>query len=396
MVIKVVMPKLVISMSEGRITKWLKNEGDSAQKGDPLFEVEAEKVQTVAEAVDSGILHRIVAQTGDVVPVGGLVALLAFPGEEFDQSFLSQLSSPTSEMPRETSRIEKPDEVRRKLERVTPAARRLAAQYRVDVSKVKGTGPNGRIIREDILRAAQTKPSGKGTYSVVVSEEKEMSTSRKALAEKLIRSHLTAVHVTITTSVDTTRITGLKESLAADIEKKGGTRPSYTDILVKIVSSALKEYPILNSSLENDKIKVFADINIGVAVSLADSLIVPVVREADKKSLAEIASYLKEKIEKARRGELSLDEVAGATFTVSNLGMYEVEVFTPVIDPPQCALLGVGKIIPKPWVVNNEIAVRPIVTLSLSFDHRIVDGALAARFLQRLKETIEEPQSLLG
>jgi len=177
--------------------------------------------------------------------------------------------------------------------------------------------------------------------------------------------------------------------------ERSGTKLSYTDMITKIVASVLMEYPIMNSSLEGDKIKVYADINVGVAVALEDSLIVPVVHNADKKPLAEISSFLKGKIEKARKGELAVDDVTGGTFTISNLGMYDVEVFTPVINPPQCALLGVGKIIRKPWVVNDQIAIRPIAIFSLSFDHRIVDGSIAARFLQRVKDACEKPNEVL-
>jgi len=200
----------------------------------------------------------------------------------------------------------------------------------------------------------------------------------------------------ITTSVDMTETITLRERLAPEIENRTGAKLSYTDIIVKLVSLALKEYPTVNSSLEGDKIKLFSDINIGVAVALEDSLIVPVVLSADKKSLAEIATLLGDRIEKARTGQLSVDEVTGGTFTVSNLGIYDIEVFTPIINPPECAILGVGKILPKPWAVGEEIKIRPIATLSLSFDHRIIDGAKAAAFLQKVKQSLQKPEEALG
>jgi pyruvate dehydrogenase E2 component (dihydrolipoamide acetyltransferase) len=231
---------------------------------------------------------------------------------------------------------------------------------------------------------------------VRVAEVSEISVARKVIADKLTRSHLTAAHVTITTSVDMTEAISLRERLAPEIENKIGTKPSYTDIIVKITSYALKKYPILNSTLEGNKIKLLADVNIGVAVALEDSLIVPVVPSADQKSLAEIATYLNDKIEKARKGQLSVDEVTGGTFTVSNLGVFDVEVFTPIINPPECAILGVGKILPKPWVVDDQVTIRPIATLSLSFDHRIIDGAKAAAFLQEVKQNLQRPQLVLS
>lgn len=395
MVIKVVMPRLAVTMAKGRLTKWLKNEGDTVQKGDPLFEVETEKIQTVVKALDAGLLRKIIAATGTVVPVAGLVALMTLPGEELTEEAFSVAEPVTVEEKKEPIDVERLEWTPETREKISPLARRLAQKYGVDISKVKGTGPDGRIVKEDILREAQRKPSEEKVEFVKVAEVREMSIPRKVIAERLFQSHMTAVHVTVTTSVDMTETIALRERLSAEMESKAGTGLSYTEIITKIVSATLREYPILNSSLEGDKIKIYGEINVGVAVALDESLIVPVVHNADQKSLTEISLVLRQKIEKARKGELSVDDVTGGTFTLSNLGIYDVEVFTPIMNPPQCALLGVGKIIRKPWVVNDQIVIRPIVTLSLSFDHRIIDGSLAARFLQRIKEILEKPQVLL-
>lgn len=395
MVIKVVMPRLAVTMAKGRLTKWLKNEGDTVQKGDPLFEVETEKIQTVVKALDAGLLRKIIAATGTVVPVAGLVALMTLPGEELTEEAFSVAEPVTVEEKKEPIDVERLEWTPETREKISPLARRLAQKYGVDISKVKGTGPDGRIVKEDILREAQRKPSEEKVEFVKIAEVREMSIPRKVIAERLFQSHMTAVHVTVTTSVDMTETIALRERLSAEMESKAGTGLSYTEIITKIVSATLREYPILNSSLEGDKIKIYGEINVGVAVALDESLIVPVVHNADQKSLTEISLVLRQKIEKARKGELSVDDVTGGTFTLSNLGIYDVEVFTPIMNPPQCALLGVGKIIRKPWVVNDQIVIRPIVTLSLSFDHRIIDGSLAARFLQRIKEILEKPQVLL-
>lgn len=392
MVLKVTMPRLGVTMGEGKVTKWLKREGDPVQKGEALFEIETEKLTSVVEAEESGVLRKIVVLEGCDAPVGGVVGIVTMPDEEFTEEAVSAAKPITVEERGEALRVEKPEEMREVREKISPLARRLAEEYGVDISRVKGTGPDGRIVKEDILRAAEEKPSMERVELVKVAEVREMSVPRKVIAEKLSRSHVTAAHVTITTSVDMTETMALRERLAPEIESKTGTRVSCTDIIVKVLAGVLKEYPILNSTLEGDKIKLFADVNIGVAVALDDSLIVPVVHNADRKSLAEIATYLNEKIEKARRGQLSVDEVAGGTFTVSNLGIYDVEVFTPIINPPECAILGVGKIIQKPWVVDDKVAIRPIATLSLSFDHRIVDGARAAAFLQTLKQNLQKPE----
>ena len=342
MTIDVVMPRLGVAMVEATVTKWLKQEGDKVQKGEPFFEIETEKTQMVIEAIDSGVLSKIVAPEGSVVPVAGLLALLSdVPG----------------------------------VETVTMSA----------------SGEKKKEIQEVEKKIPEAKPE-----LLRVSEIREMTPQRKVIAQRLSQSHLTAVHVTIANSVDMSEMISSRNRLGQEFEKKIGTKPSYTDMIVQIVSKILKKYPLLNSSVEDDKIKVFADINVGVAVALEESLIVPVVYNASEKSLAEISAITKEKIDKARKGELALDEVTGGTFTISNLGIYDVEVFTPIINPPQSALLGVGKILEKPWVVNGQIMIRPIATLSLSFDHRVIDGAVAARFLQEVKEKMEKTQSILN
>ena len=393
---RVTMPRLGVTMSEGKVTKWLKKEGDTIRRGEPLFEIESEKLTSVVDAEESGVLGKIVAPEGSNVPVGGVVGILTMSGEEFAQEATRTEGPALLGERRETADVERPEEAHEPREKISPLARRLAQNLGIDISKVKGTGPDGRIVKDDILKAAQAGPQEARVEPLRVADTIEMSVVRKAIADKLTRSHLTAAHVTITTSVDMTETITLRERLAPEIENRTGAKLSYTDIIVKLVSLALKEYPTVNSSLEGDKIKLFSDINIGVAVALEDSLIVPVVLSADKKSLAEIATLLGDKIEKARTGQLSVDEVTGGTFTVSNLGIYDIEVFTPIINPPECAILGVGKILPKPWAVGEEIKIRPIATLSLSFDHRIIDGAKAAAFLQKVKQSLQKPEEALG
>jgi len=346
MVIKIVMPRLGVTMVEATVTKWLKKEGESVQKGEALFEVETEKTEMVIEALDSGVLRKIVASEGTMVPVAGLVGLLAVTSEE-------------------AAALIEPTDIQEKMEPLK--------------------------IQTLEKKVSEAKPE-----LVKVAEIREMTPQRRVIAQKLSQSHLTAVHVTITNSVDMSEMIASRTRLGQELEKKIGTKPSYTDMIVQIVSRVLKKHPLLNSSVEDDKIKIFAEINVGVAVALEDFLIVPIVYNADEKSLTEISLFLKEKVDKAKKGELTLEEVTGGTFTLSNLGIYDVEVFTPILNPPQSALLGVGKILEKPWAVDGQVAIRPIATLSLSFDHRVIDGAMAARFLQDVKENLEKPQSILG
>lgn len=211
-----------------------------------------------------------------------------------------------------------------------------------------------------------------------------MTRIRKTIVERLSHSARTAVHVTMTTQVNMAEVMKFRDNPL-------NSNVSYTDVLVKATAKALKEQPILNSRLENEEIKIFEDINIGIAVALEEGLIVPVVRNADNKTLTEIATLTKQLVEKARQNKLSLKEIAGGTFTITNLGMFDIDIFTPIINPPQSAILAVGRIGHRPVVVNGEILVRPIMTLCLSFDHRIIDGAPAAKFLQSLKQILECP-----
>jgi pyruvate dehydrogenase E2 component (dihydrolipoamide acetyltransferase) len=218
---------------------------------------------------------------------------------------------------------------------------------------------------------------------------------REKTAQRLSRSYLEAVHVTMMMEIDASNLVGFYEKMRHEIEKLSGSKLTYTAILVKAAALSLRENITLNSTLEKDEIMIFENINIGVAVSTESGILVPVIKDADKKSLSELSFLLKELVEKARKGELSAHELSGGTFTVSNLGMYGVDFFTSIINPPECAILGVGKITRKPVVLNNEIVIRPTMFLILTFDHRIVDGTTAANFLNRIKKILEEPNILM-
>jgi pyruvate dehydrogenase E2 component (dihydrolipoamide acetyltransferase) len=228
-----------------------------------------------------------------------------------------------------------------------------------------------------------------------VKEKIVMSSIRKLIAERLTYSLRTAAHCTLMTEADASELVRFREMLLSEMEKKHGLRPTYTDILVKVVARALEDYPIFNSTLEGEEIKIFEDINIGVAVATERGLIVPVVRNANKKSLEEVSLSLRELIKKAREGKLSLNDVVGGTFSISNLGTYGIDVFTPIIKPPEVAILGVGRILEKPVVIAGTVTVRPIIHLSLTFDHRVADGDYAAKFLQRIVEILQNPSQYL-
>jgi len=389
MVTDVVMPRYSLTMEKGAVVKWLKKEGEPVEKDEPLVEIEADKVTTEVESPASGVLLKICAPEETEVPVGEPLAYIGKPSESIP----------------ETKVIRKPEAVRQNEEafppaelpepegepgkaRASPLARSLAKQYRIDLTQMRGTGPRGRITREDVLRLIELPKDAR-----VVKEIIPLKGIQKTIAERMSRSIRTAAHCSITVEVDASRMTWLRERMNSELEPKGKEGVSYTDMLVKAAATALKENPALNSNLEDDKLKVFEDVNIGVAVEVEtdgkSGLLVPVVRQADRKSLAEISQEVGSLIERARASKASHEDLTGGTFTVTNLGMYGVETFVPIINPPETAILGVGAVVEKPVVVQGKIETRPSMHLTLSFDHRVVNGAPAARFMQRLKQILE-------
>lgn len=397
--IEVTMPRLSVAMNDGMIVRWFKTEGDRVGQGELLLEVEAEKVTTEIEAPAPGVLRRIVAPEGSIVPVGELIAIIAEPDEELPP--LEELieKTPVSEVEK-VEKIERPARalIVKKGVEISPLARKLAEKHEIDITKIEGTGPGGRVLKEDVLKAieeAEAPLAVPGVPSaaelVRVTEVIPLMGMRKTIADRLSRSYREAVHVAMTIEVDMTETAKLRQRLMPEIKRETKVPLSYTAILVKSVAVALKKNPIVNSMLDGDRIKVLKDINIGVAVALEDGLIVPVVRNADEKSLIEITACLRDLVEKAKQNRLTLHDVEGGTFTISNLGMFGVDTFRPIINPPQSAILGVGAIKDKPVVVNRQVVIVPMTTLSLVFDHRVFDGVHAATFLKTLKEILENP-----
>jgi pyruvate dehydrogenase E2 component (dihydrolipoamide acetyltransferase) len=373
----VILPRLDEDQKSGMILEWLKGEGAEVEKDEPIAIVMSEKIMMDVSAPVSGKLYKIFAQENVEMPVGQIIAVIAEPSD--DPNTVSKF---VEEAKRSLAGIEvkaprKPEE----RVPISPLARKLAEQYGIDVTTVKGSGPGGRIVKEDILRAVEElKPEAKAPPRVIAIP---LTGIRKIVAERMSSSHLAAPHVTLTMDADASEANKLKE-----------TGISYNAILIKAVAKALQTYPIFNSTLEGDQIKQFQDINIGLAVAIKEGLIAPVVHNAEKKTLAEINVAVEDLIRKARENRLSVGEVTGGTFTISNLGMFEVDIFTPIITPGQSAILGIGRIVDKPQVVGGRIEIKPTVTFSLSFDHRVADGALAAQFLQLIKKFFENPNLL--
>ncbi len=269
--------------------------------------------------------------------------------------------------------------------KISPVAKRLAKEHGLDITKIEGTGPGGRIVKEDILRAIEQRRVIPAVPKEV--ERIKLTGVRKIIAERMTQSYQTAPHVTVMMEADASNMAKIRK----EFEEKTRARLSYNAILIKAVTEALHAYKIFNSTIEGNEIQIHTNINVGLAVALEDSgLIVPVIHDANKKSLKELNIIIEDLVQKARQKKLSISEVRGSTFTISNLGMYEIDGFTPILTPHQTAILGVGRITKKPIVVDEDsIEIKPMMILSLSFDHRVVDGALAAQFLRHLKNTLE-------
>ena len=329
----VVMPKLGLTMVEGTVVKWLRSEGDSVKEGEPLFEVETEKVQMEIEAQASGVLEKIIVREGLTVPVGEPIAILeqAEPASSQEALISSKPSPP------------KPPE--------------------------------------------ETIPSKSEPGLVPLSQ------LRKTIGDRMLSSLQQSAQLTIMVEADATELKKFHQTARGEVERTSKADLTYTDLIVVAVAKALKAHPILNSTLRGDKIETFEKVHMGIAVATDKGLIVPVIRDADEKSLEEVAKLRRELVEKAREGKLTIEDLEGGTFTLSNLGMYGVGFFTPIINPPQSAILGIGAILEKPSVTNGQISIRSMLPLSLTFDHRIADGSQAGQFLMTVKENLENPNA---
>jgi len=380
------MPKMELSMKTGTVGKWLKNEGDAVKKGEPVVEVMTEKITNKVEAPADGILLKIVAPKGTKLPVGGLMGVIGEAGEDIS-ALLAGAGAPAAA---EASAAPAGQAAGQRV-KISPAAKKLAEENGIDYTRITGTGPDGRITKEDVEKAivegvgaADDRP----TLEVIPYEG-----MRRAIGDNMAHSWSIAPKVTHHVSVDISNLLALRKTLNNGVKDKD--KISITDLLVKAVARALEIKPNINVTLDGDEIKVLKDINIGVAVALDDGLIVPVVRNANKKSLAEVSKEVKDLAKRARRNKLEPDEMVGGTFTITNVGAWgSVDWFTPIINQPESAILGVGRTMDRPVVVDGQIVVRPMMGLSLSFDHRVIDGAPAAEFLAVLLELIEQPYKI--
>jgi pyruvate dehydrogenase E2 component (dihydrolipoamide acetyltransferase) len=395
MVYEVVVPKLGVSVNEAKIIQWLKHEGDTMSTGEPIFTVETEKTTVDVEASVTGKIVKIIHPEGVTLQAGRVVALVAQlnenPSIEAIEAKLAEITArenkqqPARQIAQssltETAVAAEVASTSQRVVRASPAARRLLRDYKIDPASIVGTGPASTITVNDVMAAVQEiKPA---QSDLRVTSSSELSGTRLTVARKLTQINTEAVHVTLMADVDVTPLFEAKSRHSSD-----QPAPTITELLVPLVAQTLRLHPQINAIFEQNRIKIIDNINVAVAVDTSDGLRVPVVKDADRLSLGQIVERIRICSERAKTGRLALEDMSGGTFTITNLGMFGVEGFTPIINPPQCAILGVGTMEEKPVVREGQITVRKIMTLSLSFDHRVMDGVTAAKFLNALKNTI--------
>jgi len=455
------MPKAGSEMEEGEIVQWFKNEGDHVEEGEVLLEIVTDKVNMEVEAEATGTLLKILAQAGDVVPVVQTIAWIGEPGEKIPGASESGEVAPAEtiiEKKVDYTPVKEVEKVDYSGLRATPAARAYARKKGIDLSKVKGSGPKGRIHKDDVLdyklnskvkisplaeRIAKiegintesivgTGPNGKimkadimavlhGATKVEAAPKAEvapkapkapkapnenqwgvvetvpMSPMRKVISKRMSESYFSAPTFVVNVEVDMTELLALRKKVVDAIIEETGKKATVTDFISLAVIKSLMKHPYVNASLSSDEKEMYLHhyVNLSIAVGMDSGLVVPVIKGADKMSLKELVVASKEITTKALNGKLKPDEMADSTFTISNLGMYGVKSFVPIINQPNTAILGVSATVPKPVVYNGEVTVRPIMTLTLTADHRVVDGLEGAKFMKTLKEAIENPLSLL-
>ncbi len=412
------MPLLGMTMEEGIISKWLVSDGDTVTKGQVIVEFETDKINAEIEAPADGVIGGITAKAGESVKVQGVVAYILEEGEDPPAAGAEPVqiaetpaavaapapaitaASAAPPVPAvvqtipAVAQIAQPADGRLK---ASPLAKRLAGELGVDLAIVRGSGPGGRIVADDVRAKADgatidvVAPAAVAAAATTV----PIAGMRKTIGDRMMQSLSTMAQLTLVTEVDATRFVELRTNLASQHAAAVDFKISFNDLLARIVTRALVEQPNMNATLNGDVIVQNRQVNIGLAVEVPSGLVVPNVKNAQNMQLVELASALHGMTADIGAGNLNLDDLTGGTFTITNLGALGVDAFTPVINPPECAILGVGRIVPKPAVVDGEIAVRQMMTLSITFDHRLNDGAPAARFLQRISQLIEQPYLLI-
>ena len=413
MATQVTLPRLGQGMESGTIVRWLKQVGDPVEKGEPLYELDTEKVTQEVEADAGGVLLALLAGEGDEIEVGKPVAVIGEAGEDvpaieqqaFDEGAPVSAEKPAEAPMREPERqdgreapaaaaaaaepVEPAAERRSGRVKASPLARRIAKERGIDLAGVRGTGPEGRIVAEDVEHAADAPPAWATPAGPLEVEVVELTRIRRTIARRLTEAW-EAPAFQLGMAADMTAAQHLRAQLV-ERTPEGGVRPTVTDVLVKVAAAALVRHRAVNALWAGDEIHRYPTANVGLAVAIPDGLVVPVIPNCERRTIGEIAEARAAVVDRARSGQLTAADLEGGTFTISNLGMYGVEHFTAVLNPPQAAILAVGAIEERAVVENGEIVVRPIMELTLTCDHRVVDGAAGAEFLRALREMLEEP-----
>jgi pyruvate dehydrogenase E2 component (dihydrolipoamide acetyltransferase) len=402
MATSVVMPALEMAQETGKIVSWIKKEGDTIQKGEILLEVETDKAVVEIEATAGGILGGVRSRAGDVVPVGTTIAWILAPGEavpaESTDAAAPAARAMTEQRPATTTpaapvaparaAAPAPAEVQ-----ISPKARRLAKELGVDIAAVRGTGPDGTITSDDITAAAKAREAAPAPAPSPATPATGLSTIARLMAERTTQSWTQVPHFFLVREVDATALNELRAKRGPSIEKERNVKLTHTDLMVAIVSRVLKKHPRMNAMWNGQSIQTNPDINISVAMAVTDGVVGAVIPKADAASLGDISVQRRDLAERARSGKLRPSDVANGTFSITNLGMYNIDAFSAIIAPPQAAILAVGRIGDRVVAVNGQPIVRPMMTLTLSSDHRVVDGAQAALFLNDLANAIEAPDN---
>jgi pyruvate dehydrogenase E2 component (dihydrolipoamide acetyltransferase) len=452
MAVEVVLPALGLTVEKGTILKWMKKEGDRVSKGESIYEVEADKVTTEVESPASGVLRKILIPEGVEVPILTPVAVIADEKEVLPEKYVcAAVGTPEKKVEAAAPQVRAapvvvtsgPTEIKappaaRHLAKergialsliqgsgpggtillkdvqsfaakdaqvgpshlATPTARKLAEREGIPISTVTGTGISGRVMKVDVMEAkaapktaeARPKPSEmKPVSKYKLGQVIPMNSIRKVIAKRMSQSKFTAPHIYFFNDVEMEKLASLREEVVADFEKNEGIRISMNDLIIKAVALSLREYPLLNAMVSGEEIRIFPEINVGLAVAMEDGLIVPAIPRADELGLGEIARVRADLVERARQGKLTMDEMERGTFTVSSLAQFDITFFTAILNPPQSGILTLGKMEERPVVREGQVVVRKMMRQGLSVDHRIVDGAVAAQFLQSLKQKLENP-----
>jgi pyruvate dehydrogenase E2 component (dihydrolipoamide acetyltransferase) len=409
MAIGVYLPIWGMQMEEGRVVKWLVAEGDCVEKEDPLVEIETEKITNVVESPASGVLAQITAREEEVIKITGLLAVITQPGEDVSaiETIIrearakeegSKAPVPAARTREVPTRPTGPAEIL-----ASPLARKMAQEHGIDLTQMKGTGPEGRIVKQDVLtyievaskapvKSPETKPQAED--KAFEGEILLMSQTRKVIARRTLES-IKSPQGTLTREVDLSEVLRFRKSISEGFEKQYGVRLALTPIFVKAVALAVKEVPIINSRIEGDKIFVSRKVHVGMVVGVKDGIVIPVIFNAHIKSISEIAREWEDLSRAASKGTLKLDQITGSTITISNVGNVGIDLFTPILNPPEAAVLGITRTRQRPIVRDGQITIGEMAYLCLTGDHRIMDAEPIGRFLMALEKTLQNPATVL-